>query len=100
MAFPCRRLEIRSSDYYESRRTVELTRRRESKHSRRTKQVEKHAPAARAQRFLICAVVRKQHMPRRTIALARNLDPLAKRRTVSLGLIVSADHPEPSIQGP
>src|SRR5437588_539224 len=32
--------------------TVELTRRRESKHLRRTEQVEKHAPAARVQRFV------------------------------------------------
>jgi hypothetical protein len=33
--------------------TSELTRRRESKHLRRTKLVTKHAPAARVQRFVV-----------------------------------------------
>ena len=36
--------------------TVELTRRRESQHLRRTKQVAKYAPAAHVQRFAIGAI--------------------------------------------
>ena len=41
------------TDQHLSDITVELTRRRESKRLRRTKQVEKHAPAARVQRFVM-----------------------------------------------
>src|SRR5437868_14586945 len=39
------------TDQHLSNRTVELTRRRESNKHCRTNQVEKHAPAARVQRF-------------------------------------------------
>src|SRR6267378_3322990 len=48
--------------YTVRRITVELTRRRESKHLRRTRQVTKYAPAARVQRFVM---PRSQKLERR-----------------------------------